>query len=268
MKSWQQLRQNNPFVIFALLLTLGGSLTKTYFTLTSNPHAAMGPGSKAAASAPVAETEQANASPAFTPVSDRDRDPFYHPAVLRLAVQGEEKGQSAPGGHTDVALPPSLVPTPGMSKPVSMALAPVPIPPATAPSPSPVLAQPKDEPAGWQLTAILRGDEPIAVLAMANGQQRRVKTGDRLGAYRIASIGAQEIVVEGDHGIWTVPIQAGNGETEQTGGAAGTPLVPTASLQGAASPSSPQSPPTLTNKPNTDVPTAGAGAQEVPHVVP
>ncbi len=217
--------QNNPVVIGALLVVLGGAvvvIVRTVMpqgeaTVVSNVKAGNGM-QPANGAAPVAAVSAA----ADTGPLRLERDPFFHSDIQRIAALDEKlihvpnaplspagddfqtdggyEGLSASGGALTATSAAK-----GASKPTVKSAAPkkpsVPAPPDPAIAENALAGQ-------LRLTAVLGGNWPRAIIEGFNAQPTVVRMGDAIGMLRVVAIRAQEIVLSGTSGLWTIPLQS------------------------------------------------------------
>ena len=237
----QNPNQNNPVVIGALLVVLLGAVVVIFRSFLPQNELTFTPAPSKAADAPAA------AAPEAPGALTLERDPFFHSDIQRIAA-GEkliapESGPADASAGTFPASGPfddSL--TPGASPPANPAGKDKTRPsvknagtPAVkgAASPDPAIAE-NAFAQSLRLTAVLGGSQPRAILESAGSQPTIVHAGDAIGILRVVAIRAQEIVLSGKSGFWTIPLQsAAPSET------AAPPTEPTAA--GDAKPAEPGS---------------------------
>ncbi|HLK59052.1 MAG TPA: hypothetical protein VKU00_21000 [Chthonomonadaceae bacterium] len=216
---------NNPIVVGILFTILCGTVAVTCYRLLGGgtPHAST-------ASMPAGPTNGDN-----QPISlagngsypRRERDPFFHPRLRQsdnAASQADLHSSEEGIAPSDLfPMPTAPLATPTLQNPVPIVSSAVltPLPPASkdhnAKDPNASGATPNQETErvhALRLTAILGGREPRAVIESADGSAVTVHMGDRIGPLVVAFIHTDEIVLRGERGFWTLPLQAA--DTEKT----------------------------------------------------
>ena len=232
--------QNNPVAIGALLVILCGALVFIVRSLVgkSDP--------PPVTATPVPANAAAASGIQWEPgLQAGGRNPFFHPAIREMALEAEKrKDKSLNGGLPSGVIPGGkgsaspllpggkiapvavLDPKGGLANPKSRVSMTHPAKGdgTTPAAPDPALAE-KEAALRFQVTAIFGGANRHAVLD--DGKKRQtVSVGDRVRNLRVAAIHDREIVLAGEHGFWTIPLQTG--ATEETPSAAPTemPAVP------------------------------------------
>lgn len=77
---------------------------------------------------------------------------------------------------------------------------------------SPPVKLPEEDPEqrlvrSLRLTAIIDGSRRMAVIETAGSRPATVGMGDRIGTLQVTRIAVREIVLSGEHGVWTLPIE-------------------------------------------------------------
>ena len=212
----QNPNQNNPVVIGALLVVLLGAVVVIFRSFVPQNELAFTPAPKPAA--PPSSGAASSDAAALTPVA---RDPFFHSDIQRIAASGEkliapisaapsEGGAFASGSpfESPLASGESLTTNPTAKdkiKPVAKNAAPA--PPKRPVPPDPTLAE-NALTQTLRLTAVLGGGRPRAIVEGFGSQPVVVSAGDTLGILRVVAVRAQEIVLSGKSGLWTIPLQS------------------------------------------------------------
>jgi hypothetical protein len=205
-------KQNNPVVVGVLLCILVGSVTKTLLDLRSQ-------GEASPVVTQIANTQEAPVKLAAAPYRLPPRDPFFHVSLSRVSLPTSE---GAPGEAAS-----SWPDTPGQNGLATLGIAPLEgathqtVSETVAAGKAQTTVAPGNEPdekqpapdeqertlvQGLKLTAILRGQHPQAVLESPVFGLKTLRLGDTIETLRLTAIHAQEIVLEGEQGIWTLPL--------------------------------------------------------------
>ncbi|HZO89753.1 MAG TPA: hypothetical protein VFB38_15600 [Chthonomonadaceae bacterium] len=212
--------KNNPIVVGALLCILVGSIAMTIQQMRRDNGPAAPVTQTAAVPAGTATVEPVPLEPE-PPV----RDPFSPPALRR------PRAQAAVGAQRPAR--PPLRPGPAPASLPVLTTRPLPVsqrspqnlsvPPtgsaAIKPDAAPVRSEPPAAAASTEdlerslveklrLTAVIDGPQRSAVIEGAGPQPRTVRVGDHVATLQIAAVNAQEVVLVGRNGLWTLPLMS------------------------------------------------------------
>lgn len=206
--------QNNPVVIGALLVVLLGAVVVIFRSFVPQTELTFTP---AAAPAPPASLAAAPEAPGTLTV---ERDPFFHSDIRQVATAdgrlaappglptGADAGMfSSPFDNSTGLSGTSPVSPTGKEKAKAVTKNRA---PSAAKSPAPL--DPALAENAWaqslRLTAVLGGSRPRAIVESAGSQPAVVSVGEEIGILRVVAIRAQEIVLNGKSGFWTIPLQS------------------------------------------------------------
>lgn len=207
--------ENNPVVIGSLLVVLAGAVVVVFRSFVPQDDLVFTPAPAAAAAPAVAPPDLGTLT--------LTRDPFFHPDIQRIAAAGEKLeapvGVSAADGGAFPAsdgFDNSLSLNGGGNAPINpMLKTPAKSPVKTNPTAStkrPALPDPaaaaNDFAQHLRLTAVLGGGRPRAIVEGGTSQPVVVSVGDPIGVLQVVAIRAQEIVLSGAGGLWTIPLQS------------------------------------------------------------
>ncbi len=161
------------------------------------------------------------AAVAVGPLPASERDPFSSTQMQRVLLQSKqstsvtalpaEPRPTAVGSHSSIPVVPALTP------PLSIVRV---QPNPTAPSAvNPGAGSPSEEKAlarSIRVTAIVRGANPYAVLEPTGSPPRTLHVSEMYRSMRLVAVRAEEIVLKGRSGLWTLPLATPENETEQT----------------------------------------------------
>jgi hypothetical protein len=207
-------KQNNPIVVGALLCILVGSVTKTLLDLRSQ-------GASAGVVTPIASTQAVPVN--LSPSSYRPprRDPFFHTSLPRTSLQTDSGvPDETPFGWSGIGGPNALAtlgiqPLAGAAQQTGLEARTSPsgkaqtaASPGNVPDEKQVAADEQERRLvqGLKLTAILGGQRPQAVLESPLFGVKTLGLGDAIETLRLTAIHPQEVVLEGEQGIWTLPL--------------------------------------------------------------
>jgi hypothetical protein len=189
-------------------------VTKTLLDLRSK-------GESAVVVTPIASTQAVSATLSTAPYRPPRRDPFFHVGLLRTASTTASGSPAAGplrwpgiGGQYDLATL-GMLPQEGTAqhtgpetKTSPAGTAQTTASPGTGPDEKQPAADERERALvqGLKLTAILGGKRPQAVLESPVFGLKTLSLGDTIETLRLTAIHAREIVLEGEQGIWTLPL--------------------------------------------------------------
>lgn len=167
-------------------------------------------------------TQEAGAAPgAVGPLPASERDPFSSTLMQRALLQSKQSASETAlpaeprpttvRSHSPIAVVPALTPPlpfvrvqPNPSAPSAVNSG------AGSPSEEKALAR------SIRVTAIVRGANPYAVLEPTGSPPRTLHVSEMYRSMRLVAVRADEIVLKGRSGLWTLPLATPENETEHT----------------------------------------------------